>query len=167
MGVCCTAYYLHLHFQELSELAAQDEQDWAAIRVHLQTLTPEFTHATIVDMWSQVWTLYRAAPVHPLDEQGHFIPWYRGHVHYLRPMTHVSLHYPSPDTCWALPYCYHLQPGSDGRIERIGEDHDYLPRLRLDPPVAHSYPPLDARAQQLWDELIERSECNAERRERE
>ena len=76
MGVCITAYYLHLHFRELSELAAQDERDWAAIRTHLRTLTPEFTRATIVDMWSQLWLLYRAAPVHPLDERGHFIPWY-------------------------------------------------------------------------------------------
>ena len=25
MGVCITAYYLYLHFRELSELAAQDE----------------------------------------------------------------------------------------------------------------------------------------------
>ena len=82
MGVCITAYYLHLHFQELSELAAQDERDWAAIHTHLRTLTPEFTRATIVDMWSQLWLLYRAAPVHPLDDDGHFIPWYRGHIHY-------------------------------------------------------------------------------------
>ena len=117
MGVCCTAYYLHLHFQELSELAAQDTRDWAAIRAHLLTLTPEFTHATIVDMWSQLWLLYRATPAHPLDERGYFIPWYRGHVHYLRPMTHVSLHIPSPDTCWALPYHYHMVPGHDGRVE--------------------------------------------------
>ena len=79
---------------------------------------------------------------------------------------HVSLHVPSPDTCWALPYCYHMVPGHDGRVERIGEDHDYIPSERIDPPVAHSYPPLDARAQQLWDELLERSVLYAERRQR-
>ena len=38
---------------------------------------------------------------------------------------------------------------------------------RIDPPVAHSYPPLDARAQQLWDELLERSrELERERENR-
>ena len=57
-------------------------------------------------------------------------------------------------------------PGHDGRVERIGEDHDYIPLERIDPPVAHSYPPLDARAQQLWDEFLERSELCAERRQR-
>ena len=57
-------------------------------------------------------------------------------------------------------------PGHDGRVERIGEDHDYIPLERIDPPVAHSYPPLDARAQQLWDELLERSEHYAKRRQR-
>ena len=164
MGVCITAYYLYLHFQELSELAAQDERDWAAIRTHLHTLTLEFTCVTIVNMWSDLWLRYRTAPVHPLNERGFFIPWYRGHVHYSRPMTHMSLHIPSPDTRWALPYCYHMMPGHDGRVEQIGEDHDYLPLERIDPPVTHSYPPLDVRAQQLWDELLERSELDAERR---
>ena len=158
MGVCITAYYLYLHYRDLSELAAQDERDWAIIAAYLPTLTPGFTRATIVEMWSQLWFEYQVAPIHPLDEEGFFIPWYRGHVHYSRPMTRVSLHYPSPDNCWALPYRYHMMPGHDGRVERIGEDHDYIPSERIDPPVAHSYPPLDVRAQQLWDELLERSE---------
>ena len=57
-------------------------------------------------------------------------------------------------------------PGHDGRVERIGEDHDYIPSERIDPPVAHSYPPLDVRAQQLWDELLEHSALSAERRQR-
>ena len=76
------AYYPHLHFLELSELAAEDERDRAAIVAYLPTLTPGFTRATIVEMWLQLWILYRAAPAHPLDERGYFIPWYRGHVHY-------------------------------------------------------------------------------------
>ena len=160
------AYYLHLHFLKLSELAAVDEADRAAIAAYLPTLTPGFTRATIVEMWSQLWILYQAAPAHPLDKWGHFIPWYRGHVHYLRPMTHVSLHILSPDNCWALPYRYHMLPGRDQRVERHGEDHDYLPRNRRDPPVAHSYPPLDARAQQLYDEFLERSRLCAERHAR-
>ena len=117
MEVCLTAYYLHLHFLKLSELAAVDAEDRAAIVAYLPTLTPEFTCATIVNMWCDLWLIYQAAPVHPLDEQGHFIPWYRGHVHYSRPMTHVSLHILSPDTCWALPYCYHMLPGEDSRVE--------------------------------------------------
>ena len=154
MGVCLTAYYLHLHFLKLSELAAEDERDRAAIAAYLPTLTPEFTCTTIVHMWSDLWLLYQTAPVHPLDEQGHFIPWYRGHVHYSQPMTHVSLHILSSDTCWALPYHYHMLLGEDSRVERHGEDHDYLPRNHRDPPVAHSYPPLDARAQQLYDEFL-------------
>ena len=157
------AYYLHLHFLELSELAAVDAEDQAAIAAYLPTLTSEFTHATIVHMWSDLWLLHQAAPAHPLDEQGRFIPWYRGHVHYLQPMMHVSLHIPLPDTCWALPYCYQLKPGEGSRIERHGEDHDYLPRNRLDPPVAHSYPPLDARAQQLYNEFLKCLQLCAER----
>ena len=59
-----------------------------------------------------------------------------------------------------------MMPGHDGRVERIGEDHDYIPSERIDPPVAHSYPPLDARAQQLWDEFLECSALYAERRQR-
>ena len=117
MGVCLTAYYLHLHYLELSELAAADEADRAAIVAYLPTLTPAFTHATIVEMWSQLWILYQAAPAHPLDDQGCFILWYRGHVHYSKPMTHVSLHIPSPDTVWVLPYRYHMMPGRDQRVE--------------------------------------------------
>ncbi|KIM60735.1 hypothetical protein SCLCIDRAFT_26438 [Scleroderma citrinum Foug A] len=116
MGVCLTAYYLHLHYLELSELAAEDEADRAAIAAYLPTLTPGFTRATIVEMWSQLWILYQAAPAHPLDDRGRFIPWYRGHVHYSKPMMHVSLHIPSPDTVWALPYRYHMMPGRDQRM---------------------------------------------------
>ena len=155
MGVCLTAYYLHLHFLKLSELAAAEAADSAAIAAYLPTLTPEFTCATIMQMWSDLWLAYQLAPVHPLNERGHFIPWYRGRVHYSVPLTHVSLHIPSPDTCWALPYRYQLRPGEGSRIERHGEDHGYLPRNQLDPPVAHAYPPLDARAQQLYDEFLE------------
>ena len=59
-----------------------------------------------------------------------------------------------------------MMPGHDGRVEQIGEDHDYIPSERIDPPVAHSYPPLDARAQQLWDELLERLQLYANRRQR-
>ena len=81
-------------------------------------------------------------------------------------MTHVSLHIPSPDTCWALPYRYHMLPGRDGRVEQIGEDHDYIPSEHIDPPVAHSYPPLDARAQQLYDEFLECLRLCAERHQR-
>ena len=72
------AYYLHLHLLELSELAVADEQDCAAIAAYLPTLTSEFTRATIVQMWLTLWLAYRLALAHPLDEQGHFIPWYRG-----------------------------------------------------------------------------------------
>ncbi|KIM67471.1 hypothetical protein SCLCIDRAFT_21012 [Scleroderma citrinum Foug A] len=147
-------------------MAAADEADRAAIVAYLPTLTPGFTHATIVEMWSQLWFQYQAAPAHPLDDRGHFIPWYRGHVHYSKPMTHVSLHIPSPDTTWALPYRYHMMPGQDQRVERHSKDHDHLPRNRLDPPVAHSYPPLDARAQQLYDEFLEQDENENERIER-
>ena len=166
MGVCLTAYYLHLHFLELSELAAADKADRAAIAAYLPTLTLGFTRATIIEMWSQLWFQYQAAPAHPLDDRGRFIPWYRGHIHYSKPMMHVSLHIPSPDTTWALPYHYHMMPGQDQRVERHGKDHDYLPRNQLDPPVAHSYPPLDARTQQLYDEFLERLRLCAERHAR-
>ena len=157
LGVCLMAYYLHLHFLELSELAAVEAQDLATIVAYLPTLTLEFTCATIVQMWSDLWLAYRLTPIHPLDERGHFIPWYRGRVHYSVPLTNVSLHIPSPDTCWALPYHYQLRPGKGSRIEQHREDHDYLPGNRRDPPVAHSYPPLDARAQQLYDEFLKHS----------
>ena len=60
---------------------------------------------------------------------------------------HVALHIPSPDNQSALPFCYELRPSEGTRIERIGLDHDYLPLEQVDPPVAHSYPPLDVRAQ--------------------
>ena len=163
MGVCLTAYYLHLHLLKLSELAAADTEDRAAIVAYLPTLTPEFPRATIVQMWSTLWLAYWLAPAHPLDEQGHFIPWYKGCVHYSVPLLHVSLHIPSPDTCWALPYHYQLVPGKDSRVERHREDHDYLPGNRLDPSVAHSYPPLDARAQQLYNEFLEHSQLCAKR----
>ena len=59
----------------------------------------------------------------------------------------MSLHIQSPDNCWALPFCYQFRPGEGSRIEQHGEDHDYYPLDRLDPPVAHSDPPLDARVQ--------------------
>ena len=111
------AYYLHLHFLELSELAAAEAQELAQIAAIIPTLTPEYTHATIVQMWSDLWLAYWLAPVHPLDEQGHFIPWYRGRVHYSVPLMNVSLHIPSPDTCWSLPYHYQLRPGENSRVE--------------------------------------------------
>ena len=118
-------------------------------------------------MWADLWLAYHLAPISLWDDRNRFNPGYRGRVHYLVPLMGVSLHIPSPDTCWALPYRYQLRSGKSSRIERIGEDHDYLPLERIDPPVAHSYPPLDARAQQLWDELLECSRLNAERHERE
>ena len=157
MGVCMTAYYLYLHFRELSELAAEEAREDAELAALLPTLTPGYVRETITQMWADLWLAYQLAPISPTDDRGHFNPGYRGQVHYSVPLMGVSLHYPSPDTHWALPYRYQLRPGEGSRIERHGEDHDYLPRNRLDPPVAHAYPPLDARAQQLYDEFLKRS----------
>ena len=148
MGVCLTAYYLHLHFLELSELAAAEAQELAEIVAILLTLTEEYTRATIVQMWSDLWL----APIHPLNEQGQFIPWYRGTVHYSVPLTNVSLQIPSPDTCWSLPLHYQLRTGEGSRVERH-EDHDYY---HFDPPVAQPDDlPLDARIQREYVDFLE------------
>ena len=73
MGVCLMAYYLHLHFLELSELAAVEAQELAEIAAILPTLTLEYTCATIMQMWSDLWL----ALISPWDDQGHFNPEYR------------------------------------------------------------------------------------------
>ena len=78
-------------------------------------------------MWADLWLAYQLALISPTDNRGCFNPGYRGRVHYSVPLMGVSLHYPSPDTCWALPYHYQLRPGEGSRIEQHREDHDYLP----------------------------------------
>ena len=46
MGVCITAYYLYLHFLELSELAAEEARENAELAALLPTLTPEYVRET-------------------------------------------------------------------------------------------------------------------------
>ena len=149
------AYYLHLHFLKSSELAAAEAQELTELAALLPTLTLEYTCTTIVLMWSDLWLAYQLAPVRPFNEQGHFTPCYRGRVHYLVPLMNVSLHIPSSDTFWALPFRYQLRPGKGSLLERHKENHDYLPLERFDQPVAQpDNLPLDGRVQQEYNDFL-------------
>ena len=117
MGVCITAYYLYLHFLEISWLAAEEARENAELAALLPTLNDGYVRDTITRMWADLWLAYRLALISPRDNQGRFDPCYRGRVHYSVPLMNVSLHYPSPDTRWALPYRYQLRFGEGSRIE--------------------------------------------------
>ena len=58
-------------------MAAEEAQELTELVVLLPTLTPQYTHETITQMWSNLWLAYCLALISPWGDRGEFNSWYR------------------------------------------------------------------------------------------